>query len=89
MLLRIVYSFYKKLKIGGRGIVRVDKLGVIHVSIGKLSFDEDKLYENIKACMDAVVKAKPASLKGTYLKKFVISTTMGPGVKIDNSHFTD
>ena len=71
----------------GKVEFRVDKFGVIHVSVGKISFEEDKLYENIKACMDAVVKAKPASLKGTYLKKFVISSTMGPGVKIDNSHF--
>tara|TARA_B110000014_G_C20062480_1_gene553427 strand:+ start:178 stop:873 length:696 start_codon:yes stop_codon:yes gene_type:complete len=71
----------------GKVEFRVDKFGVIHVSVGKISFEENKLYENIKACMDAVVKAKPASLKGTYLKKFVISSTMGPGVKIDNSHF--
>ena len=71
----------------GKVEFRVDKFGVIHVSVGKLSFEEDKLYENIKACMDAIVKAKPASLKGVYLKKFVISSTMGPGVKIDNSHF--
>ena len=71
----------------GKVEFRVDKFGVIHVSVGKISFEENKLYENIKACMDAVVKAKPASLKGVYLKKFVISSTMGPGVKIDSSHF--
>jgi len=71
----------------GKVEFRVDKFGVIHVAIGKLSFDEDKIYQNVKACMDAIVKAKPASLKGTYLKKFVLSTTMGPGIKINNSHF--
>ena len=50
-------------------------------------FDEEKLYENVKTCIDAIIKAKPSSLKGTYLKKFVISSTMGPGIKIDKSHF--
>jgi large subunit ribosomal protein L1 len=71
----------------GKVEFRVDKFGVIHVAIGKLSFDEDKIYQNVKACMDAIVKAKPPSVKGTYLKKFVLSTTMGPGIKINNSHF--
>jgi len=71
----------------GKVEFRVDKFGVIHVSVGKVSFDEEKLYENVKTCMDAIIKAKPSSLKGTYLKKFVISSTMGPGIKIDKSHF--
>ena len=71
----------------GKVEFRVDKLGVIHMSIGKLSFDEDKLFENISTCINAIMKAKPASVKGTYLKKFTISSTMGPGIKIDKTNF--
>ena len=71
----------------GKVEFRVDKFGVIHLSIGKLSFDEDKLFENISTCIKAIVKAKPASAKGTYLKKFTISSTMGPGIKINKTSF--
>ena len=71
----------------GKVEFRVDKFGVIHLSIGKLSFDEDKLFENISTCINAIVKARPTSAKGTYLKKFTISSTMGPGIKINKTSF--
>ena len=61
--------------------------GVIHVSVGKISFEENKICENINACMNAIIKSKPTSLKGTYLKKCTISTTMGPGIKINKMNF--
>jgi len=72
----------------GRVEFRVDKFGVIHIAVGKLSFDEDKICENIKVCMNAIMRAKPSSVKGTYLKKFTLSSTMGPGIKIDRKAFT-
>ena len=71
----------------GKVEYRVDKLGVIHVSIAKTSFEEDKICENISACMNAIVKSKPASVKGTYLKKCTVSSTMGPGIKINRINF--
>ena len=71
----------------GKVEFRVDKFGIIHVSIGKMSFEVNKLVENTKACMDAVLKSKPTSVKGTYLKKLTISSTMGPGVKVDKNNF--
>ena len=64
---------------------RVDKNGIIHAAIGKLSFDNSKITENAKAFMDAIISAKPASLKGVYLKKVTISSTMGPGIRINQS----
>jgi len=64
---------------------RVDKAGTIHLAIGKLSFDAAKLVDNIQALLDAIVRAKPATSKGTYLKKISLSTTMGPGIRIDPS----
>jgi large subunit ribosomal protein L1 len=67
----------------GRVEFRVDKGGNLHVPIGKASFTESQLYDNLSALMQAVIKAKPASAKGTYLRKVVVTTTMGPGVKID------
>lgn len=67
----------------GKVEYRTDKNGVIHVPIGKKSFEESKIRENFNAVVTAIVKAKPASAKGTYLKSLTISTTMGPGVKID------
>ncbi len=67
----------------GKVEYRTDKNGVIHVPIGKKSFEENKIRENFNAVVTAIVKAKPASAKGTYLKSLTISTTMGPGVKID------
>ncbi|WP_308909482.1 50S ribosomal protein L1 [Pseudokordiimonas caeni] len=62
---------------------RVEKAGIIHGGVGKLSFDEAKLIENVSAFIDAVVKAKPSGAKGTYVKKIAMSSTMGPGLKID------
>lgn len=62
---------------------RVEKAGIVHAGVGKASFDEAKLIENIKAFVDAINKAKPAGAKGTYLKKVSVSSTMGPGVKLD------
>lgn len=67
----------------GRVEFRVDKTGNLHVPIGKVSFSEQQLYENFTALMQAVVKAKPASAKGIYLRKIVLTATMGPGVKVD------
>jgi large subunit ribosomal protein L1 len=62
---------------------RVDRAGILHVPIGKKSFDPVKLKDNMMAIMDAVMRAKPSSSKGTYVKSIVISSTMGPGIKID------
>ncbi len=62
---------------------RVEKAGIVHAGIGKISFAEDKLAENAKAFVDAINKAKPAGAKGQYLKKVSISSTMGPGLKVD------
>ena len=67
----------------GKMEYRVDKNGIIHASIGKLSFEAGQLEANAAALIDAVVKAKPSASKGTYLKKISISTTMGPGIRID------
>jgi large subunit ribosomal protein L1 len=64
---------------------RVDKAGTIHLAIGKLSFDAAKLVDNIQALLDAIVRAKPATSKGTYLKKISLSTTMGPGIRVEPS----
>ena len=62
---------------------RVDKTSNLHVPIGKASFDQKKLFENLAALMEAVKKARPAAAKGTYIKRITLTTTMGPGVKID------
>jgi large subunit ribosomal protein L1 len=69
----------------GKMEYRVDKNGIIHASIGKRSFDAGQLVDNASALIDAILKAKPAVAKGTYLKKISLSTTMGPGVRIDPS----
>jgi large subunit ribosomal protein L1 len=68
---------------GGAVEFRVEKAGIIQGSVGKASFGEEKLAENIVAFVDAVVKAKPAGAKGTYLQRVALSSTMGPGVKVD------
>src|SRR5271166_4265045 len=68
---------------GGAVEFRVEKAGIVQGSVGKTSFGEDKLAENISAFVDAVVKAKPAGAKGTYLQRIALSSTMGPGVKVD------
>lgn len=62
---------------------RVEKAGIIHVPVGKVSFDVDKLKGNVVALMDALVKTKPATSKGAYLKKVCVSSTMGPGINVD------
>ena len=62
---------------------RAEKAGIIHAGIGKASFDAPKLAQNIRALVDAVQKAKPTGAKGTYLQKASLSSTMGPGLKID------
>jgi large subunit ribosomal protein L1 len=67
---------------GGEVQFKVEKAGVVHAGIGKASFDEGKLVENVRAFVDAVQKAKPAGAKGTYMKKVALSSTMGPGVSI-------
>ncbi len=68
---------------GGAVEFRVEKAGIIHAGIGKASFDAKALVENIRAFADAVNKAKPAGAKGTYLKRIAVSSTMGPGVKVE------
>ena len=70
---------------GGAVEFRVEKAGIIHSAVGKVSFDQAKLVENIKAFADAVVKAKPTGAKGTYVQRIAISSTMGPGVKVEAS----
>ncbi|WP_439524604.1 50S ribosomal protein L1 [Marivita sp.] len=67
---------------GGQVQFKAEKAGVVHAGVGKISFDEGKLVENVKAFVDAVAKAKPTGSKGTYMKKIALSSTMGPGVSI-------
>jgi large subunit ribosomal protein L1 len=62
---------------------RLDKSGIIHVPVGKVHFTDAQLVENLTALVDAVVRARPASAKGTYIKSLTIASTMGPGVRID------
>jgi large subunit ribosomal protein L1 len=72
---------------GGSIEFRVEKAGIIHAGIGKASFTEEALQANVKAMVDALNKAKPAGAKGTYVKKVSLSSTMGPGFKIDVASF--
>ena len=67
----------------GKVEYRVDKTGVIHVPVGKVSFSSDKITANAKALIDAVIRAKPATAKGKYVKKVNVATTMGPGILVD------
>ena len=67
----------------GKVEYRVDKTAIVHCPIGKKSFGDEKLMENFTTLMDAIVKAKPAAAKGTYLKSVVVSSTMGPGIKVN------
>ena len=71
----------------GKVEYRVDKTGVIHVGVGKVSFEADKLRDNAKALLDAVVKAKPATAKGKYVKKVNLAATMSPGVLLDEAAY--
>ena len=66
---------------------RLDKTNIIHVPIGKASFTEEQLSDNFQAIMDAIVKAKPATLKGQYLRSVVLTSTMGPGVKVSTAKY--
>src|SRR6202161_3854811 len=68
---------------GGQVEFRAEKAGIIHAGIGKVSFEDDKLVENAKALADAIQKAKPPGAKGTYVQKVALSSTMGPGVRVD------
>ena len=73
---------------GGKIEFRVDKYGIVHSGIGKMSFSKDKIFENLDTLMKAILKAKPASLKGAYINKITLSSSMGPGIKIDKNSFT-
>jgi large subunit ribosomal protein L1 len=73
----------------GKVEFRVEKKGaIIHAPIGKLSFDEGRLTENARALLEAIIRARPASAKGTYLKKISLSSTMSPGIKVDSASVT-
>jgi large subunit ribosomal protein L1 len=71
----------------GKVEYRLDKANIIHVPVGKASFETAKLQENLNALMSAIVKARPATLKGTYMKSATLTSTMGPGVKLDTVQF--
>jgi len=68
---------------------RVEKAGIIHAPVGKVSFGAEKLMENVTAFMDAILRLRPTSSKGTYLKGIAVSTTMGPGIKVDATQVKD
>ena len=70
----------------GKIELRVEKNGIVHVQCGKSSFDDSLIEQNVKTVYETIMKAKPASVKGTYLKKMTISSTMGPGIKIDHGN---
>ena len=67
---------------------RVDKTGIVHTSVGKLNFDNDKLVDNAKAFINTIIKMKPASAKGQYVKSLFLSSTMGPGLRISKDEYT-
>jgi len=71
----------------GKVEYRVDKTAIIHCPIGKASFEDGKLVENLKVLMEAIIKAKPAAAKGTYIRSAVLSSTMGPGIKLNSLKF--
>lgn len=72
---------------GGQVQFRVERAGIVHAGIGKASFDADQIAGNVRAFVDAINRAKPTGAKGTYLKKVALSTTMGPGVRLDVADF--
>jgi large subunit ribosomal protein L1 len=71
---------------GGQIEFRVEKAGIVHAGVGKVSFSADAIGENISTFINAITKAKPTGVKGTYMKHVSISSTMGPGVRLDISH---
>ena len=73
---------------GGAVEFRVEKAGIVHGGVGKVSFTDDALLANVKAFVDALQRAKPTGAKGTYVKKISLSSTMGPGVKVDPASLT-
>jgi len=73
---------------GGAVEFRAEKAGIVHVGVGKASFSETALQENVAALLGDIMKAKPSGAKGTYMKRVTLSSTMGPGVKIDTSEAT-
>ena len=77
-----ISSAVKDLK-AGKVEIRVEKTGIVHIQCGKSSFEESALMENIKTIYETIMKAKPASLKGTYFKKISVSSTMGPGIRVN------
>jgi large subunit ribosomal protein L1 len=74
---------------GGKVEYRTDRYGNIHVPLGKVSFEAEKLNQNFRAVIDELNRAKPASAKGRYIRKVAVSTTMGPGIKVDPSRLRD
>ena len=74
---------------GGQVQYRVEKAGIIHAGVGKMSFSEDQIVGNIRALFDAVVRAKPSGAKGTYIKKVSLTSTMGPGLRIDPASMSE
>jgi large subunit ribosomal protein L1 len=72
----------------GKVEYRADKAGIVHVPIGKVSFDTEKLAENLQTLSEALIKAKPAAAKGTYMRSVTVSSTMGPGVRVNPAAFT-
>lgn len=82
-----VANAVKEIK-AGKIEFRVDKTGIVHSSIGKLNFETDKLVDNAKAFINTIIKMKPASAKGTYVKSLFLSSTMGPGLKISKDEYT-
>jgi large subunit ribosomal protein L1 len=71
----------------GKIVFRVEKAGIVHCPVGKKSFESSKLADNIKALVDALLKAKPSTAKGAYVRSITLSTTMGPGIKVDMASF--
>jgi large subunit ribosomal protein L1 len=72
---------------GGKIEYRVEKAGIVHARIGKVSFNEQALTDNANALITALVRQKPSTAKGAYLRSITVSSTMGPGIKIDPAHF--
>ena len=67
---------------------RAEKAGIVHVPVGKASFDPKRLQDNVNAILDTIIRAKPATAKGVYLRGVTLSTTMGPGIKLDAAAIT-